>query len=119
MKRLFAVILLLSLAAPGHPAEWKLLETTPSGMMLYIKPGECEGPICRADVWIKAKDDDQADGLYAYPEFNCDKELYRDTRPPEGVSKGEKKSFSAADWGVARDESAVVKVMKAVCPPKP
>ena len=118
MKGLWAGILLLSLAVPGYPAEWRMLETSPGGMMLYMKPGECEGSLCRADVLIKAKDDDPADGLYAYPQFDCDKGLYRDSRPSGGTSKGEKKTFPAVDWGVPRDESAVQKVMKAVCPPK-
>ena len=119
MKRLLTGIFLLSLALPGYAAEWKLLETTPGGMSVYMKPGECEGSICRSDIRIKAKDDGPADGLYAYPQFDCDKGLYRDSRPSEGISKGDKKTYPAADWGVARDQSAVLKVMKAVCPQKP
>jgi hypothetical protein len=119
MKRLLAGILFLSLAVPGYPAEWKPLETNPGGMMLYMKPGECEGSVCRADILIKGKDDDPADGLYAYPQFDCDKELYRDSRPSESFSKGVQKSYPASDWGAARDQSAVQKVMKAVCPQKP
>jgi hypothetical protein len=118
MKSLLAGIFLLSLALPGYAAEWKLLETNPDGMSLYIQPGECEGTICRADVWIRGKDDESADGLYAYPQFDCDKGLYRDSRPSESISKGDKKTFPAADWGAARDQSAVQKVMKAVCPRK-
>ena len=119
MKGLFAGIFLLSLAVPGYPAEWKLLETSPGGMMLYMKPGECEGSLCRADVLIKTKDDDPNDGLYAYPQFDCDKGLYRDSRQSESLKKGTHLVYPASDWSEARDKSAVQKVMKAVCPQKP
>ena len=119
MKGLLAGIFLLSLTGPGYPAEWKLLETSPGGMTLYMTPGECEAALCRSDVWIKGADDDPTDGLYAYPQFDCDQGLYRDSRPSESLSKGDKKTYPAADWGVARDQSAVLKVMKAVCPQKP
>jgi hypothetical protein len=121
MKGLLTGIILLALAVPGYtaPAEWELLETNPRGMMLYMKPGGCEGTLCRADVRITSKDDDPADGLYAYPQFDCGKGQYRDSRPAEGVSKGEKKTFPAVDWTAAPDQSAVLKVMKAVCPKKP
>ena len=119
MKSLLTGIFLLLLAVPGYPADWKLLETNPGGMSLYMKPGECDGTICRSDVLIKGKDDDPGDGLYAYPQFDCDKGLYRDSRPSESISKGAKKTHPASDWGAARDQSAVQKVMKAVCPQKP
>jgi len=119
VKVLVAGILLLSIALPGYPAEWQLLETNPRGMMLYMKPGECGDGLCRADVWIRGKDDDPADGLHAYPQFDCGKEMYRDSRPAEGVIKGEKQAFPAVDWTATPNQSAVQKVMKAVCPPKP
>jgi hypothetical protein len=119
MKCLLAGIIFLSVAVPGYPAEWKLLETTPGGMMLYLNQGVCEGTLCRSDILIRGKDDDPTDGLYAYPQFDCDKGLYRDSRPSESFSKGVKESHPAADWSPARDTSAVQKAMNAVCPQKP
>ncbi len=120
MKLLSAgIILCLSFAVPGYSAEWKLLETTPGGMMIYMTPGECQGSICRSDLRITGKDDGPDEGLYAYPQFDCDKGLYRDSRPAEAVGKGDKKTYPAADWAVAKDQSAALKVMKAVCPQKP
>jgi len=120
MKGLWLGILLSVLAVPGYPAEWTLLETNPGGMMLYMKPGGCEGSLCRADVLIKGKDDDKADGLFAYPQFDCDKGLYRDSRASESFKKGTHMIYpTTTDWGVPRDKSAVQKVMQAVCPQKP
>jgi len=119
MKMLLAGIIFLFTAVPGYAAEWKLLETNPDGMMLHMKPGECEGAVCRADVWIRGKDDDPRDGLYAFPQFDCDKGLYRDSRPSESFKKGTNLIYPKADWDKVRDPSAVQKVMKAVCPQKP
>lgn len=119
MKRLLAGILFLSFAVPGYPAEWKLLETKPDGMMLYMKQGTCDGPICQADIWIKGKNDQQADGVYGYPQIDCVRGMYKDSRPAEGYSGAVKQLYPASDWVTVREQSAVMKVMQALCPQKP
>ena len=120
MKPFIIAILLLSLTAAAPAAEWELLETNPDGMKLYLKHGECAGSVCRSSLWIKGKEDGPKDGLYAYPEIDCDKQLFRDSRPAERVTvgKGTTMTYPKGDWDAVRDKSAVQKVMKAVCPEK-
>ena len=96
VKNLLAGVIFLSLAVPGYTAEWKPLETRPDGMTLYMKPGECNVSLCRSDLWIRAKDEAPADGLYAYPQFDCDKGLYRDSRQSESFKKGTHMVYPAA-----------------------
>jgi hypothetical protein len=119
MKRLLAGILLLSFAVPGYPAEWKLLETRPDGMRLYMKQGTCDGTVCQSDIWIRGKNDKQAEGVYAYPQIDCRKGVYRDSRPAEGYSGTVKQFYPATDWVTVREQSAVMKVMQTLCPQKP